>query len=106
MFNPFNAVKPTMFDPFSCPMAYAYPQGYEGAPSSTTDDARLIDLLQHKGEHPGEANVKAMLVEATRQKIPFSEDALRIVTDDSYSEARLNRLDLHATEVENISKGS
>ena len=104
MFNPFNAVKPTLYDPFSCPMAY--PQGYEDAPSSTTDDARLIDLLQHKGEHPGEANVKDMLVEATRQKIPFSEDALRIVSDNDYSEARLNRLDLHTTEVENISKGS
>ena len=55
-----------MYDPFSCPMAYASPQGYEGAPSSTTDDARLIDLLQHKDERPGAANVNAMLIEAKR----------------------------------------
>ena len=110
MFNPFNAKStyrvPTMYDPFSCPMAYGSPQWYEGVPSSATDDRRVIDLLQHKGESPGEANVNSMLVEAKRQKIPFAEDALLIVTDEAYSELRLNRIDLPANEVDNIRQGS
>ena len=106
MFNPFNAVKPTMYDPFSCTMAYGSPQWYDNANSSAIDEKRVIDLLQHKGELPGEANVNAMLVEAKRQAIPFAVDALMIVTNDDYSETRLNRTDLSVTEVDAIREGS